>query len=142
MEVVTVEELELQLSKLVDPIDRRRMRGKIRRLRRRQGLGDTVSLARVRVTRSKNPYEAETWQESVKRLREQAAELGVAEDMSPRTADVRETWHAFPRTNHFQVCVESYIASREAPPPGFCILYITDGQTLDYRDAILALGPV
>jgi hypothetical protein len=142
MEVVTVEELELQLSKLVDPIERRRMRGKIRRLRRRQGLGGTVSLARVRITRSKNPYEAETWQESVKRLREQATELGVAEDVSPRIADARETWHTFPRTNHFQVCVESYIASRETPPRGFCILYIADAKTLDYRDAILALGPI
>jgi len=142
VEVVTLEELEAQLTNVSDPLERRRLRGKIRRLRRRQGLGDTVSVTRVRSVRNRNPYADETWQESVQRLRMQAEDLGIrehAESLDPPNS----TWMGYTRTNDLQTCVEAFIASHGTAPVNWWPMYLTQpGSETEYRDAVLMLGPV
>lgn len=140
MEVVTVEELEAQLTNVSDPLERRRLRGKIRRLRRRQGLGDTVSVSRVRSVRNRNPYVDETWQDSLNRLRLQAEDLGLREHKDSLEGQ-QLTWMGYPRTNDFQTCVEAYIASHGTSPGYWWPMYLP-GSDSEYRDVVLMLGPV
>lgn len=142
MEVVTIEELEAQLTAVSDPLERRRLRGKIRRLRRRQGLGDTVSVARVRSPRNRNPYADETWQESLHRLRLQAEDLGLPEHVEPMDPP-NTTWMGYTRTNDLQTCAEAFIATYGTAPTYWWPMYLTTtpDSPLEYRDVVLMLGP-
>lgn len=135
---VTVEELEQQLANLSDPDERRRMRGRIRRLRRKMGLGPAVSVTRARTSRGQGVHTGEPWEESLARLRRQAAELELREDVLP--LGERDTWCAYTRTQDLQVAVEAFLARYGKPPAAWWPMYYEREGA--YCDFTLVLGPL
>lgn len=128
MELVNLSSLEATLAEISDPIERRRLRGRIRRLRRKEG----VSIERITRSRTPaSPYAAETPRESMERLRQ---------ELSPRFTEchrsvVGETWHAFPVQVDPDVTLAKYVHLYGAEPSEFMFLE----QDVE---AWLVLGPV
>lgn len=131
MELVTLEELEQQLTTITDPDERRRLRGKIRRMRRRQGLGTSVSVTRVS-SRNRNPYAAETIEDSEARFQRDAPELGLMQLAAGSTFMLAV---GYPRQCDLQAAVEAHMSSRGHPPTHWTLARVRD-------DAMLALGTI
>lgn len=134
MELETIEDLEQRLTTISDPDERRRLRGKIRRMRRKR---DGISITRVGTrSRSRNPYESEEWEASLARCRAEALELGIPEDTTP---GLEGTFTAFPRNVSFEASVEAYVARHEARPACWWPMYFErDGSRYNF---VVLLGP-
>lgn len=132
MEIVTIQDLEETLSQTTDAVERRRLRGRIRRMRRKEG----VSMDRVAVTRSRSrdPFANETEEAGVTRVHAAMKAAGISEDHDTL---IGQTWYAFPLHTDVPSAVAKYTAAYGTFPAGYTLLEHVDGGVSMY-----ALGPI